>query len=93
MVIALSTVRFARDHRFTAGHLSDYVDGGLAARPRARVDRHVPGCPECEQALRTLERLLVLLHAQPSVTAAEHPEIAADIAAAVRRRLREPSAS
>ena len=93
MVIVLSTLRFGRDHRFTAGHLSDYVDGGLAARPRARVDRHVPDCPECEQALRTLERMLVLLHGLPSVTAAEQPQIAADITAAVRRRLREPSAS
>ena len=89
MVIVLSTLRFERDHRFTAGHLSDYVDGGLAARPRARVDRHVPDCPECEQALRTLERMLVLLHGLPPVSAAEHP----DIAAAVRRRLREPSPS
>jgi anti-sigma factor RsiW len=85
-VVTLTTVRFRRDHRFTAGHLSDYTDGGLAARGRGRIERHVPDCPECEQALRSLQRLLLLLHGLPAVSEAERP----DIAAAVRRRLREP---
>ena len=87
-MIALSAFRFRRDHRYTAGHLSDYVDGGLAASAQGRVDRHVPDCPECEAALRALKRMLVLLHGLPPVSTAERP----DIAGAVRRRLREPSA-
>jgi len=86
-VIALSTLRFRRDHRFTAGHLSDYLDGGLAAGARVRIERHVPGCPQCDEALRTLQRMLVLLRGLPPVGQTERP----DIAAAVRRRLREPS--
>jgi anti-sigma factor RsiW len=88
-VVTLTTVRFGRDHRFTAGHLSDYSDGGLAARGRERIERHIPDCPECEQALRSLERLLVRLHGLPALSEAQRP----GIAAAVRRRLREPTPS
>jgi hypothetical protein len=88
MVIALSTVRFRRDHRYAAGHLSDFLDGGPSGRGRVRIERHVPGCPECERALRTLERLLTRMHELPPIREGDP----ADIAAAVRRRLREPSA-
>jgi anti-sigma factor RsiW len=85
---APASLRFRRDHRFTAGHLSAYVDGDLAVRPRARIARHVPECPECAAALRSLERMLVLLHALGTAD----PDGRPDIAAAVRRRLREPAA-
>ncbi len=87
MTNPLHQVRFWRDHRWTPGRLSAYLDGDLVARSAARVQRHVRECPECRAALRSLERMLGLLHAVPPVSDTEKP----DIASAVRRRLRDPS--
>jgi anti-sigma factor RsiW len=90
MSASLRSVRFARDHRWTPGRLSAYLDGELAPRAAARIDRHVAGCPACRAALRSLERLLRTLH---EMTATGHPsrsERAPDIATAVRHRLHEP---
>ena len=84
----LARLRFRADHRWTPGHLSAYVDGELAARAGQRLRRHIRECPECRYALRSLERMLDVLHRVPPVEADE----TRDIAAAVRRRLREPSA-
>ena len=81
-------MRFRRDHRWTPGHLSAYLEGDLVARSAARVRRHVRECPECRAALRSLERMLGLLRRAPPVSETERP----DIAAGVRRRLRDPSA-
>ncbi len=83
----LHRVRFWRDHRWTPGRLSAYLDGDLVARSAARLQRHVRECPECRAALRSLERMLGLLRAAPPVSDTEKP----DIASAVRRRLRDPS--
>ncbi len=87
MTNPLQQVRFCRDHRWTPGRLSAYLDGDLVARSAARIQRHVRECPECRAALRSLERLLRLLRAVPPVSDTEKP----DIASAVRRRLRDPS--
>jgi anti-sigma factor RsiW len=83
----LRRLRFRRDHRWTPDHLSDYLDGDLVARSRARLEHHLRECPECLSALRSLERVLGLLHAVPAVSDEERP----DIASAVRRRLRDPA--
>jgi anti-sigma factor RsiW len=80
-------LRFARDHRWTPGRLSAYLDGELGPRPLARVERHLAGCPQCLAALRGLERTLQALHRLGSSSPSEGTP---DIAAAVRRRLREP---
>jgi len=81
----LTRLRFARDHRWTAGRLSAYCDGELGPRAVARVRHHVAGCPQCRAALRGLQRTLAALHRLgPSV------EPAPDIVAAVRRRLHDP---
>jgi len=37
--------------------LSDYVDGELAAAERDALERHLAGCPDCEQALADLRRV------------------------------------
>ena len=34
--------------------LSDYLDGGLAPRTRARVEAHLEACPECTAYLAQL---------------------------------------
>ena len=88
MTNALHRVRFRRDHRWTPGHLSAYLEGDLMARSVARIQRHVRECPECRGVLRSLERMLGLLRGVAPVSDTEKP----DIASAVRRRLRDPSA-
>ncbi len=84
MINLISSVRFRRDHQWTTAHLSDFVDGDLSARGRSRLQRHVDKCPDCYRALVTLQRMLDRLHRLPPPHA-----VAPDIAAAVRRRLRE----
>ena len=86
----LHRARFQRDHRWAPGHMSAYLDGELAARSRARMERHSDECPECRGVLHSLRRMLGLLHGLPP--ASVKPE-AADVAAAVRARLHEPHGS
>jgi predicted anti-sigma-YlaC factor YlaD len=38
--------------------LSAYIDDELAARMRARVERHLAGCPECRRRTHDLSRLV-----------------------------------
>jgi anti-sigma factor RsiW len=58
MLRRLHMLRFHRDHRWTNEHLSEYIDGELDQRGRARVERHVDVCPECRRVLATLKRTL-----------------------------------
>ena len=57
----LARLRFWIDHRWTPGHLSDYLDGDLAPAARARVERHVHDCPKCRELLRGLRSILTSL--------------------------------
>jgi anti-sigma factor RsiW len=50
--------RFAREHRWTQAHLSEYVDAELAPAASARVEEHVALCPQCHRVLATLRRTL-----------------------------------
>ena len=79
--------RFKRDHHWAPGRMSDYVDGELAPRGRARMERHTKECSECRGALRGLRRLLGRLQRLPRPS--EQPS-ADDIVDAVRRRLHTP---
>jgi hypothetical protein len=45
--------------------LSAYIDGELSADERAELERHIPGCPECQEALGELRRVHDLLAALP----------------------------
>jgi Putative zinc-finger len=45
--------------------LSAYIDGELSSAERAELERHVPGCPECQEALGELRRVHDLLAALP----------------------------
>ena len=49
---------FMRRHRWTAARLSEYLDGELSDRERARVEEHTGMCPECSRLLATLRRTL-----------------------------------
>src|SRR6478736_775698 len=45
--------------------LSAYIDGELSAAERAELERHIPGCLECQEALGELRRVHDLLAALP----------------------------
>src|SRR5215471_7579683 len=46
--------------------LSAYIDGELSAAERAELERHIPACPECQEALGELRRVHDLLAALPT---------------------------
>lgn len=81
----LHRARFERDHRWAPDHMSDYLDGDLAARRRSRLERHVIECEECRRLLAGLRRMLEGLHRLPVPAGAD----ALRIAASVRVRLRD----
>ncbi|HEY2319014.1 MAG TPA: zf-HC2 domain-containing protein [Solirubrobacteraceae bacterium] len=81
-------VRLARDHHWAPGHMSEYVDGELVAGDRARMERHVRECPECDRVLTGLRALVRRLGGLP---APEGGVDAVRVAALVRARLDEPS--
>jgi len=80
-------VRFERDHRWAAEHMSDYLDGELAASGRGRMQRHLGECQECRRLLAGLRALVDRLHRLPAPSGGAD---AAQIAASVRLRLTEP---
>lgn len=49
------------DHRFTAAHASEYLDGQLPEAGRRRVERHTSVCPQCRALLASLGRMLEAL--------------------------------
>jgi anti-sigma factor RsiW len=54
----IAHLRFWREHRFTRGNASSYVEGELAAHERRRVERHAGLCPQCRRFLATLRSML-----------------------------------
>lgn len=54
--------RFLRDHRWTRGHMSEYIDAELAPEQSARVEEHVSRCPQCHRLLAGLKRTVGALH-------------------------------
>lgn len=53
---SLNSLRFRREHRWTAKHLSKYIDRELDEPQRHRVEEHAGLCPHCRRMLRTLRR-------------------------------------
>lgn len=85
----LQRTRFERDHRWAPRHMSEFLDGELARRGRARIERHARHCPECRWLLGSLRRTIGALQGlPPSGGDGRAPRIAA----AVRMRLDEPPA-
>jgi anti-sigma factor RsiW len=79
-------LRFRRDHRWAPGRMSDYREGDLSPRRRARIERHLGECRECD---RLLAGLRLVVDALRRVPLPEGPD-AGQIAASVRARLGEP---
>ncbi|HEV3228110.1 MAG TPA: zf-HC2 domain-containing protein [Solirubrobacteraceae bacterium] len=76
--------QFKRDHRWTPRRMSEYLDGDLDARRRARLERHTDECPECRGLLGGLRRLVGALRELGRPQAAGRGP---DLAEAVGRRL------
>ena len=51
-------LRFARDHRWVHGRMSEYLEGDLESSGRTRVERHTRDCPECDELLRELTTMV-----------------------------------
>jgi anti-sigma factor RsiW len=83
MKVRMLTPWFMHNHLWTRRHMSEYLDGGLDARRRERVERHVHVCPSCHRLLATLRKTLEGLHAL-----GERPLPADGVADAVIGRLR-----
>jgi len=54
---SMASLRERLEHRWSARHMSAYVDGDLNAKERHRLERHAALCPECGPMRRTLMRL------------------------------------
>ncbi len=78
-------LRFRHDHRFTAEHASDYLDGDLDDAGRARVEHHARFCPKCHELLASLRRTVNALRA---LGAAEDGASDSDVASGVIAQLR-----
>jgi anti-sigma factor RsiW len=85
----LSRPRFWRDHRWASDHMSDYLDGDLAATGRTRMERHVGECRECHTVLSELRLMIERLGRLASPEGGG----AVRITAAVRVRLHDPPGS
>ena len=78
-------LRFRRDHRFSAEHASDYLDGELDGAGRGRVEHHARFCPRCHELLASLRRTVNALRA---LGGAEQAAPDSRVAAGVIARLR-----
>jgi anti-sigma factor RsiW len=80
----LARSRFARDHRWSQAHMSEYVDAELTARDRERIERHARDCSECRELLASLQQMILALATLPAPPA---ESVAVSVLAGVRQRL------
>ncbi len=78
--------RFDRDHQWAPGRMSGYLDGDLAGRARARMERHLAECQDCRRLLAGLRAVVAGLHGLPAPGGGLD---AVQIATSVRGRLNE----
>jgi anti-sigma factor RsiW len=78
--------RFERDHKWAPGRMSGYLDGDLAARARARMERHLGECQDCRRLLAGLRVVVDGLH---RLSAPSGGADAVEIAASVRLGLND----
>ncbi len=83
----LDRARFERDHQWAPEHMSGYLDDDLAARARARMERHLAECADCRRLLASLRAVVGGLRRLPTPGGGLD---AVQIAALVRGRLDEP---
>ena len=84
MASPLARIRFARDHRWSQAHMSEYVDAELTAREGERIERHTRDCPECRELLASLQRMIATLATLPGPPV---ESVAGSVLAGVRQRL------
>ena len=70
------------DHRFTAAHASQFLDGDLSDAGRRRIERHTAVCPQCRGLLRSLRRMIDAL---TGLDRARSTGIADDVVQRLRR--------
>jgi anti-sigma factor RsiW len=80
--------RFLLDHRWAQSHMSEYLDGELGPRGRARIERHIEECAQCRGLCKVLRKMLDALH---RLSRPRERLDADEMVAAVRRRLDEPA--
>jgi anti-sigma factor RsiW len=80
----LARGRFARDHRWSQAHMSEYVDAELTARDRERIERHARDCSECRELLASLQQMISALATLPAPPA---ESVDVSVLAGVRQRL------
>ncbi len=86
----LARMKFRRDHRWAPDRMSDYLDGELASRRRARMERHVGECVQCRRLIKGLTLLVDALHRLPAPESGRDP---VGLAGSVRLRLEQPPTS
>jgi anti-sigma factor RsiW len=80
--------RFMLDHRWAQEHMSEYLDGELGPRGRARIERHTKECADCRGLCNILRKMLDALHG----LSRSRERVDTDaMVAAVRHRLHEPT--
>jgi anti-sigma factor RsiW len=80
----LARLRFARDHRWSRRHLSEFVDGEMTAGQRLRVERHTRNCRECRALLDSVEMMVSML---AGLSARPKESVASGVLARVHERL------
>jgi predicted anti-sigma-YlaC factor YlaD len=90
-VLSLLLKPWIASHRETRKRLSDYLEGELNARTRARITRHLARCDGCRALLESLTRTLDQLRSLGSVEqVAPEPATADGVIARIRREQRPP---
>ncbi len=64
-------------HAWLKGRLSEYLDGALAGRSKARLERHLERCAECRLELSELRGTVLLLRSLPTESEVELDEFLA----------------
>ena len=65
----MSFLRKKPKHQWVEESLSEYIDGELTARERARVETHLEECQDCTENLTTLRHTVALVKELPLVRA------------------------
>lgn len=79
----IASIRFMREPRWAAGHLSPHIDRELSGAERRRVEQHTHLCPACHRLLHSLRRTIAGLGALR-----DRPADGPDVTAGVLGRFR-----
>ena len=83
----IDRLRFARDHRWSPRHMSEYLDGELHRAGEQRIERHTGVCPRCHELLEALRTMVAALGGMRESRAGAPPDAGPAVVAEVRRRL------